>query len=70
MKVDRMPDLKSKLEKELRYYRAANERLMREVKNLNETVISNESLKKRIESDREDSNIIIDLLRRLFDEKK
>jgi cell division protein FtsB len=70
MKVDRMPDLKSKLEKELRYYRAANERLMREVKNLNETVLSNESLKKRIESDREDSNIIIDLLRRLFDEKK
>ncbi|MFG1519219.1 MAG: hypothetical protein AAE977_01895 [Thermoplasmataceae archaeon] len=65
-----MPDLKSKLEKELRYYRAANERLMREVKNLNETVLSNESLKKRIESDREDSNIIIDLLRRLFDEKK
>jgi cell division protein FtsB len=70
MKVDQMPDLKSKLEKELRYYRAANERLMREVKNLNETVISNESLKKRIEADREDSNIIIDLLRRLFDEKK
>ncbi|MGC8505601.1 MAG: hypothetical protein ACP5NK_02705 [Thermoplasmata archaeon] len=70
MSADDVSDLMDKLERELRYYRTANERLLKELKTLNETVISNEKLKKRIEVDREDSNILIDLLRRLFDEKK
>ena len=70
MNADDVSDLMDKLERELRYYRTANERLLKELKNLNEAVISNEKLKKRIEVDREDSNILIDLLRRLFDEKK
>ncbi|MCL4314549.1 MAG: hypothetical protein M1454_02325 [Candidatus Thermoplasmatota archaeon] len=70
MSKDDVSDLMDKLERESRYYRTANERLLKELKNLNEAVISNEKLKKRIEVDREDSNILIDLLRRLFDEKK
>ncbi|MCL4327160.1 MAG: hypothetical protein M1149_02490 [Candidatus Thermoplasmatota archaeon] len=70
MNADDVSDLMDKLERELRYYRTANERLLKELKNLNEAVISNEKLKKRIEVDMEDSNILIDLLRRLFDEKK
>lgn len=70
MNADDVSDLMDKLERELRYYHIANERLLKELKNLNEAVISNEKLKKRIEVDMEDSNILIDLLRRLFDEKK
>ncbi len=70
MNADDVSDLMDKLERELRYYRTANERLLKELKNLNEAVISNEKLKRRIEVDMEDSNILIDLLRRLFDEKK